>query len=392
VKTSLIFSCLFLIGRFAVPVHSQKILLLPVAIDGKMGYIDTTGKIMIQPQYELAHFFHNDGTAWVKKDDLYYLINTTGMLINAAGFEKTGYPYMWKGRTTCIAQKNGKYGLVDSVANEVVPFVFDRIYSFKSGIAEAEKGGKKGFTDTEGNFTSLSKYSWIENLGGGYLRVRGKDESPWIYNTLSKRVELGPFFLIDPLRFGKFIVTNESRDHLIITPKGETLLGPMDYYISPAVYIDSIYVIRELGKKEEQSGIINLDGKVLLKPTKEFSDISFFRKIKGQLVAEFMQRKSTDEKKLWGIINVRGEILLKPVFDDVSIWNENVIQIKEAGKSGLIDWNGKVIVPAIYDDISFVDGEVISIKLGKDYDEMEGYMNYKTGRIIWTPTYRRRTK
>ena len=70
----------------------------------KSGYVDKTGKLIIQNNdYNMAHSF-SDGLAWVQKDD--------------------------------------KYGYIDSTGELVVPLIYDYAYDFNEGLAAVRKDGK----------------------------------------------------------------------------------------------------------------------------------------------------------------------------------------------------------------------------------------------------------
>jgi hypothetical protein len=49
----------------------------PIEQDGKWGYIDTTGRFIIEPQFEDARSF-KDGVASVRKNDKWVLIDKSG--------------------------------------------------------------------------------------------------------------------------------------------------------------------------------------------------------------------------------------------------------------------------------------------------------------------------
>ena len=70
--------------------HSEQILepaenkhtshLYPVSVDGKLGYIDKTGKIIIEPQFDEAYVFSN-GLAKIKVGDKYGFIDKTSKVV-----------------------------------------------------------------------------------------------------------------------------------------------------------------------------------------------------------------------------------------------------------------------------------------------------------------------
>ena len=87
-----------------------------IGINGQYGYIDTSGNIVIQPQYTDAGMF-SEGLA-------------------------------------CVV-KGGKWGYIDTEGNEVIPFIYDNANLFSNGLAEVSLNGKIGFIDKTGIPSSL---------------------------------------------------------------------------------------------------------------------------------------------------------------------------------------------------------------------------------------------
>ena len=51
-----------------------------VMINGKYGFVDSTGKIVIEPQFDYVNCFH-DGLASIKLNGNYYFIDKTGKIV-----------------------------------------------------------------------------------------------------------------------------------------------------------------------------------------------------------------------------------------------------------------------------------------------------------------------
>ena len=87
--------------------------------DGKYGFIDNTGKIVIPCEYEAAF----GGT---------------------------------EGIFAC--SKNGKWGHIDSEGKITTPFLYDDAEAFGDGLANVNKDGKWGYVDTRGNLVIPCEY------------------------------------------------------------------------------------------------------------------------------------------------------------------------------------------------------------------------------------------
>ena len=89
-------------------------------MDGKLGYIDTSGKMMIRPQYEAA--YDGDGN--------------------------TLYEF-WQ--DAAVVTKNGKYGVINTKGEVILNFTYDSISLFnKRGLAIIQQNNKYGFVNDEG--------------------------------------------------------------------------------------------------------------------------------------------------------------------------------------------------------------------------------------------------
>ena len=109
---------------------SEKLSLYLVNIDGKWGYIDKMGKIIIDPQFDEALEF-SEGLAVVKTNDKYVYIDITGKHI------------------------------INQQCNSA--------YSFSEGLARMEIGGKWGFIDNTGAYVINSQFEDAKDFNEGLL-------------------------------------------------------------------------------------------------------------------------------------------------------------------------------------------------------------------------------
>ena len=162
--------------------------------DGKWGYINTEGQLVIPYSFEEANLF-SDGLALVKTDGLYGYINTEGSLAIAPMYREAysfseglacvrvgdAYGYISASGDVTIAPqfelafdfcegaaviKKGGYGLIDSAGETLIAPVWERLSpSVAGGLLQAEKGGRLCLIDTLGNpltectFTDLGTFT-----------------------------------------------------------------------------------------------------------------------------------------------------------------------------------------------------------------------------------------
>src|SRR6218665_3960374 len=101
----------FLLSAFSASSQSRGILLAPVKIDGKWGYIDKTGKIAINPQFDRAGSF-KEGLARI--------------------------------------QLGGKCGFIGKTGKIAINPQFDDARWFQEGLAGIKLGDKWGYIDKSG--------------------------------------------------------------------------------------------------------------------------------------------------------------------------------------------------------------------------------------------------
>lgn len=153
-----------------------------ITYDGKWGFIDKTGKIIIKMQYENVSDFYN-GFAAVKKNGKVGLINKAGKEVipiiydvENELFDYTNKDYvnsrMKKGMIS--VGKKGKYGVVNFTGKTLIPFSYDEplIYNSENGLFSAKKSGKFGYIDTKNRVIIPLKYQSITSFKNGISVVK----------------------------------------------------------------------------------------------------------------------------------------------------------------------------------------------------------------------------
>lgn len=106
--------------------------LFPYEIDGKYGYINSHGQVVIEPKFEKASYF-SEGRAAVSV--------------------------------------NGKYGYIDLYGKLTIKPDFDFAVAFSEGAARIVKDGKTGFIDKDGNFIIQPVFEFADAFHDGLASV-----------------------------------------------------------------------------------------------------------------------------------------------------------------------------------------------------------------------------
>ena len=147
----------------------------PVSIDGKWGYIDNTGTIKIQPQYDSAQPF-SESLAVVRLDGKWGYIDTSGTTVVQPQFDDA-HPF--SDGLAAVARFSGGgplFGYIDTTGALVIPMRYAFPSDFSEGLCMVvvEENGTQtsGYIDKTGaiaiepEFTSLHRRHRQSNLAG----------------------------------------------------------------------------------------------------------------------------------------------------------------------------------------------------------------------------------
>lgn len=137
---SLVAVAFFLLSAPGSPMASRDLpALFPIQQQGKWGFIDRTGKVVISPQFQHAGNFR-EGRAGVKVRD--------------------------------------KFGFIDETGKVVIPPRFDRVEDFAGGLARVQVGGKWGFVDPTGKMVVSPRFTAAGRFSEGRSPVQLSDYLP----------------------------------------------------------------------------------------------------------------------------------------------------------------------------------------------------------------------
>jgi hypothetical protein len=130
-----------------------------VEVDKKWGYIDTTGNYVLQPKYEYAGSFHN-GLAGFRANDKYGFINRQWQEVIKPQFE-------WVdefSESLCVVRNDkDKYGYIDTTGKLVVDFKFQYANKFENGRAKVEINNLWGAIDNTGKIIEPATHKYTSD-------------------------------------------------------------------------------------------------------------------------------------------------------------------------------------------------------------------------------------
>ena len=134
--------------------------------NGKYGFIDKSGNVVIPFKYDSAYSF-SEGLAVVRLDGKYGFIDKSGNKVVPCKYDWVDS--FSEGLALVIL--DGKCGFIDKSGNVVIPFKYDSAYSFSEGLAVVRLDGKYGFIDKIGNVVIPFKYDWAISFSEGLASV-----------------------------------------------------------------------------------------------------------------------------------------------------------------------------------------------------------------------------
>lgn len=365
-----------------------------VKINGRYGYIDKTGEVVIKPKYDTIGYFHS-GFSLQIKNNLYGVIDKSGKVI--IPFE---YQELSTGTEKYIAaRKNGKYGCID-FNNEVIidftsPMPIQLIdYSEDHTIAIIYgESMSQGIVDIKTGYKSPVIYSSIEPWSNISNTVATYSGSKYGFINLDTQTEIEPQFL-NSLSFNDNLAaaTSDNVKYGYIDITGDYVIEPI--YDEAYPFSDGLAFV----KTNDKFGCINTKGEMVFEP--QFSgtgffyngvaEISSFSNVNESIYINTAGEEITMEEYYKTInhyylefqpdlkiiptyyyheslghcamaVTPSGEILFKTVYDNISPFQYNMAVVMDNNKYGCINEKGIEILPPIYDTLIPVDENTIIV-------------------------------
>lgn len=190
--------------------------------EGKFGYIDQKGEIVIQPQFKFCHDFH-EGLAGVLHIGMWGFIDTDGQFSIPALYSDVS---VFSEGLAAVRQSNKAF-YIDRTGKQLGETTYDETAPFSDGLGKVKVGGLYGFIDASGMMVIPPTFADAGNFHEGFCVIDNKDNSgAWFIDKSGKQAFKEKFDSANDFhdgfavveRNGKFGYIDQSGGYMI-TPK-----------------------------------------------------------------------------------------------------------------------------------------------------------------------------
>lgn len=335
----------YLINEIIEKFDSSKEVLYPFLRDEKYGYINRTGKVIIQPKFIEAKRFYENRAAVIMKD-------------------KKG---------------DEKWGIIDNKGNALVEPVYDKIENYSDGVARVWLDGKYGYVDTEGKLVIKPKFSWAGEFHEGFAVVRDTENGPGYPQGLFGYIDKKGNWVIEPkfdwaYDFSEGLAPVQIGDRCgYINNKGELVIKPQ--FVMADEFSEGLAFVMLPDNEEVNWGYIDKNGN-LVNRSKEKHIFDTEGKYQEGLAPVFIAKFEGEQwtEGTWGYIDRTGKFTIKPQYGYAGCFCEGFAIVNEDDKIYFIDkFENKLGNLVVSDVEDFRDGlAYVSINNERKYIDRKG--------------------
>lgn len=129
-------------SEYGTSCQAQETEFYPVRVNGKEGYVDAMGRVVIKPQFDEVGTEFSEGLARIRVGEKWGYIDKTGKIVISPQFD-----YAFGFSEGLAAVISGRCGYIDKSGRIVINPQFDMAWSFSEGLARVEIGDRVGYID-----------------------------------------------------------------------------------------------------------------------------------------------------------------------------------------------------------------------------------------------------
>ncbi len=304
--------------------------LYEVTVEGKRGFVDAQGNMVIQPSFEQSAMFEEDMCA-VQKDGKWGYIDRSGRMAISPQFDSAGNfsPGLALAPVMLNGNNGSRWGYIDKKGAYAINPQFSEVRGFHDGLAAVKSENKWGFVDTRGKFVIKPSYDLTFQFGEGLASVQQGSEFGFI--DRNGIVKIKPHFSWALSFSGGLAPVRVGSQWGYVDHGGKIVINPQ--FDSAGRFKNGLAGVTVAGK----SATINKQGKFVINPGQYQLSAVFDVSISGDL-----QVQTADGI---GVISRSGTWVLQPskAVQKINKIYQNVIDLQIAGEECLVNRQGDII-------------------------------------------------
>lgn len=333
--------------------------LIPITINDKIGFTDTSGKIIIQVLYDEADDFAeglclvqlNDSVCFINKENSVFLNRyfqdalpfynglaavkqkQNWYFINRMGERLSDYMEEINPLSdqVYVCKKNNLYGTYTIFGEPELPFVYEKLGDFKNGCAYYQKKNAYGFV-TKNRYVHPAEFDWISDFNGAQQAVYKKGSTFGIINIKGNKLLDALYDQIIPAPGNLYIVIKNNL-YGFYSAEG-CFISELIYQYKPEQKPD-YYTNGNLLKfhLKNKVAIANLNGKVIL-------DYGIYQ---DAFLSPYDLIRVTKNNK-FGFANHKGNLIIPVNFLEAEDFTDSTAIVSSKKYTTLINLSGKEVI------------------------------------------------
>lgn len=376
-----LFTSLLILMSAAASIHAEN--LYPVNLFGQWGYINASGKIICEPQFDYAYPFSGGmGKVMSFKNDTAWFgfVDLTGRVVFSPRFEaaqdfNNGF---------CRVSIQDKWGIIDSSGKVLLEPALDEIWDFSEGMAVYRSQDRYGFLDQTGSTAIPADFLWAGSFHEGLAVVKTKVQDPSQYFAEEKYGYLtrkGTYYHQPVYKQAKPYFSSRAG---VIFP-GDSAWSFMDQYgraLTNLRYAEIGHFQEGMARVRSSYywGFIDENGREVIPPT--FSLVGDFSGGLALVNKGSWSENGEYRGGKWGVINKKGQAIVEPLFDSITPFFQGTAVVWKDRKPGLLYINGNYDISTNFNWIYPFREGLARVETRKRF----GFINTR-GQLVFKPVF-----
>lgn len=335
-----------------------------IDVNGKYGFINENGKLVIEPQFDDAYIIFCDSVCYAKVGERKGLINTNGdffveidSCINAV--------YWFYNDVAIFTIQSGNQGIIHKSGEIILNASYKNISNDgDNGFIVEDTLGNCGYVDYHGEFILPCKYKALSGFNEGLMMVAASNKCGYVDTTGTWVIDS----IYDEAKgFSEGLARVRIKDKWkFIDHEGKVV----DKFDNNEI-LTGFACNRAFVRNGDRIELINKKGKQV-----SYVDVDAVNGFKNGY-ATFLKNGKC------GLVDTTGTISIPPKFDGLYDVVSGLSVFKKADKYGVINTTGDVVVDAKFDAILYKEEFSLLLCLKENRNTLLITYYDKKGNLIW---------